>query len=481
MGRLAQEDRLAKLERLREAGIDPYPARPKVGESAADLRARAEGGAEDEAALAGRLTGRRGHGGLVFLDVLDVTGKMQVVVEKDGVADAATWDLLDMLDLGDWVWACGRLGKTQRGEPTLFATDVALMAKAVAPPPEKWHGMTDPDLRYRRRYVDLWATDGVADVFRARAAVIRAVRDVLDGRGFLEVETPVLHRTAGGAAARPFITHHNALDTDPVLRIALELHLKRCLVGGLDRVYEMGRVFRNEGLSRRHNPEFTMLEAYQAWTDLDGIMELTQAIFTAAGAAAAEHVGDDATTFAAPFERARYLDLYDEFVGPVPEDDAALSALAEMHEVDLDGPRGPKSFWTLFHDLFENCVEENLTGPVFVTDWPVALCPLAKVSPDNPQIAERFELFIQGMELANAFTELNDPAEQEARMAAQVAAAESDEGPTEMDWEFVEALEHGMPPAGGLGIGIDRLVMVLCGADSIRDVLLFPQLRPQAD
>jgi lysyl-tRNA synthetase class 2 len=476
---LAHPDRLAKLAALRAAGVDPYPPRGVRATPVAELRAGA--GTPDapgpllgqRVTVAGRLMGLRDFGKLIFAPVLDRTGRLQVGLQRDRLAD--WWPSRKLLDGGDQVGVTGELGFTQKGEPTIWATEVVLLAKAVAPPPEKWHGLTDTEARYRRRYVDLWASEGVMDVFMKRSRVLSGIRRYLEAEDYLEVETPTLHPISGGAAARPFVTHHNALDADLYLRIAPELYLKRLIVGGLERVFEVSRNFRNEGVSTRHNPEFTMLELYEAQADYRRMMELTEGLFERL---ALELNGTTTVEFRgatydlrAPFARERYTDLFRAHAGCEFDDEPAVRAKAK--ELGL---RDQGSYWKLMNDVFEATVEKHLGGPVFVTHYPVQICPLAKQCPEDPRLAERFEVFVASMELGNAFSELNDPAEQERRFVEQVAGKDP-EDPSEVDVDYVQALEYGMPPAGGLGIGIDRLVMVLTNQDSIRDVLLFPALK----
>ena len=481
---LAHPDRLSKLRELREQGIDPYPPRGAEAEPIADLVA-AGGTADDPGprigqtvTIAGRLLSLRDFGKLIFAPVLDRTGRLQVGLQKSQLAD--WWPKRKLLDGGDLVSVTGELGRTQKGELTVWAKEVRLLAKALAPPPEKWHGLVDVEQRYRRRYVDLWASEGVRDVFVKRSRMLSFVRRFLEQRGFLEVETPTLHPIAGGATARPFVTHHNALGLDLYLRIAPELYLKRLIVGGLERVFEVSRNFRNEGLSTRHNPEFTMLELYQAQADYRHMMELTESLLEAL---AIELTGTTRIEFRgatfdlkAPFRRARYDELFEEKNGISIHDEARVRARAAELELKVVEELG---YWKLAGDVFEATVEDDLTGPVFVTHYPSPICPLTKSDPADPRFAERFELFLGGMELANAFSELNDPEEQERRFEEQVASKDP-ETPGEVDVDYVQALEYGMPPAGGLGIGMDRLAMILTNQDSIRDVLLFPTMRPQA-
>jgi lysyl-tRNA synthetase class 2 len=478
---LAHPDRLAKIDKIREAGQDPYPARGVEAEPIADLLAAA--GTPEEpgprcgtvVTVAGRLLGLRDFGKLIFAPVLDRTGRMQVGLQKAKLGE--WWPERKWLDGGDLVGITGELGHTQKGEVTVWAKEVRLLAKAVAPPPEKWHGLADKELRYRRRYADLWASEGVTEVFLKRSRIVSGIRRFLEAQGYVEVETPTLHPIMGGATARPFITHHNALGMDLFLRIAPELYLKRLIVGGLERVFEIARNFRNEGLSVRHNPEFTMLELYEAQADYRRMMEITEQMVESLclevnGTTQVEFRGRS-YDLEAPFARRTYASLFLEHAGCEFDDEPAVRAKAL--ELEL---RDPGEYWKLMNDVFEATVEQHLTGPIFVTDYPVQICPLAKRSPEDPRLAERFEVFIAGMELGNAFSELNDPAEQERRFVEQVESKDP-EAPGEVDYDYINALEYGMPPAGGLGIGVDRLVMVLTGQDSIRDVLLFPAMKPQ--
>jgi len=478
---LAHPDRLAKIEKIREAGQDPYPPRgghaEPIGELLAGAGTREEPGprAGTRVTVAGRLLGLRDFGKLIFAPVIDRTGRIQVGLQKKQLAD--WWPQRKWLDGGDLIAVSGELGHTQKGEPTVWGDDVQLLAKAVAPPPEKWHGLADKEIRYRRRYADLWATEGVAEVFRKRSAILAGIRRFLEAEGYIEVETPVLHPIFGGATARPFMTHHNAMDMDLYLRIAPELYLKRLIVGGLERVFEIARNFRNEGLSVRHNPEFSMLELYEAQADYERMMEIVEQLFETL---AISINGTTKVTFRgtefdlkAPFERRSYTELFAEYAGVEFDDEPAVRARA----AEL-GVKHNDEYWKLMNDVFEATVEDHLSGPVFVYDYPVQICPLAKRSPRDPRLAERFEVFVDGMELGNAFTELNDPADQLERFEQQVASKDP-ETPGEVDLDYVQALEYGMPPTGGLGVGIDRLVMVLTGQESIRDVLLFPAMKPE--
>ncbi len=477
---LAHPDRLAKIEAMRAEGVDPFPARGVDARPISDLIEGA-GTAEEPGPLvgqsvtiAGRILGTRDFGKLIFAPVVDRTGRLQIGLQKGRLSD--WWPRRKWLDGGDLVGVTGELAFTQKGEPTIWVTEIEILAKSVAPPPEKWHGLTDVEARYRRRYVDLWASEGVTEVFVKRSKALSLIRRYLEDQGYLEVETPTLHPIAGGATARPFITHHNALDAELYLRIAPELYLKRLIVGGLERVFEVSRNFRNEGLSTRHNPEFTMLELYEAQADFNRMMELTERMFELL---ATELNGQTGITFRGeeydlkvPFQRARYTDLFREHAGCDYDDEPAVRAKAK----DLGLDHASDEYWKLMNDVFEETVEPHLAGPIFVTHYPVPICPLAKASPEDPALAERFEVFVASMELGNAFSELNDPAEQHRRFEEQVASKDP-ETPGEVDVDYVQALEFGMPPTGGLGVGVDRLLMLLTGQDSIRDVLLFPAMR----
>jgi lysyl-tRNA synthetase class 2 len=481
-----EQARRDKLEKLRGLGLDPWGRRFDGGLAIADVRARGEAldRAPDDTSgptvrVAGRIMLLRSAGSLVFLDLADRSGRIQIMLGKKQVGPEV-WQVVSCLDLGDIVGIDGRLGYSKTGELTIFAAGLEFLTKSLETPPDKYHGLVDADLRQRMRYLDLIHGEGVRDRFVARSRIIEAIRRVLADRGYLEVEGPTLQETAGGAAARPFKTHHNALDMSLVLRIALELHLKRLLVGGLERVFELGRVYRNEGVSPRHNPEFTMLEAYEAYGDYGTMMDLTEALIVAAATAAGtptrfEWMGHT-VDLTPPFRRARYDDLLAEVTGCDPTAPQSIAAAATTHGIETAG-RHPD---VIKSDLFEATVEKTLSGPVFVLDYPAAVCPLTKRKADAAHVAERFELYVAGMELANAYTELNDPDLQEELFRTQLAGLPADESMARMDTDFIKALRHGMPPAGGLGIGIDRLVMFLTAAPSIRDVILFPIHRPVA-
>ena len=475
----ARRDKLAKLQEL---GVDPWGQRFDGATAVAEVREQGEQLAQDAddgptVRVAGRIMLLRNAGRLVFLDLVDRTGRIQVMIGKKQIGPEA-WPVVGCLDLGDIIGVKGRLGYSNSGELTVFASGLTFLTKSLETPPDKYHGLVDTELRQRMRYLDLIHGEGVRDRFVARSRIIAAIRQTLTDRGYLEVEGPTLQETAGGAAARPFKTHHNALDMPLVLRIALELHLKRLLVGGMERVFELGRVYRNEGISPRHNPEFTMLEAYEAYGDYAAMMDLTEAILIAAAAAAGapetfSWMGHE-VSLKPPFPRKRYDDLLAEVTGCDPADPASIAASATQHEIEIAG-RHPD---VIKSELFEATVEKTLSGPIFVIDYPAAVCPLTKRKADAPNVAERFELYVAGMELANAYTELNDPDLQEELFRTQLAGLPEDESMARMDTDFIKALRHGMPPAGGLGIGIDRLVMFLTQAASIRDVILFPIHRP---
>ncbi len=485
-----ERQRQEKLSQIKELGIEPYGGRYDGAELAEDIKGRpclreAEkggiiSGEEGEAKCAGRIVLLRDIGKLIFITLRDWSGTIQVGLSKKLLGpDASGWPLAKLLDLGDVIGAGGQLGKTRTGEITIWADDLRLLSKCLRQPPEKFHGLSDIDLRYRQRYVDLWANPEVMERFKNRSAIIKTIREFLQARGFREVETPMMQSIAGGAAAKPFVTHHNTLDLDLYLRIAPELFLKRLLVGGMEKVFEINRNFRNEGLSREHNPEFTMLELYQAYADYNVMMDLTEEIICllVGKYCSGEQIefGDMTIDYTQPWRRVRYAELLKEYSGCEIDDIAAIRAKAR----DLELDEGSMDEAVVINEVFEATVEDNLINPTFVFDYPAALCPLTRRKKDDPKYAERFEMYIAKMELANAYTELNDPAVQEENFRIQLRGQE--ETMATMDEDFITALKYGMPPAGGLGIGIDRLVMVLTGATSIRDVVLFPLLRPIKD
>ena len=434
---------------------------------------------EDRRALAGRVVLKRDIGKLVFLVLRDRTGDLQLVANQD--TDPGSFALLREIDLGDVVGATGVVGTTRKGELSLFVERLAVLSKALRPLPEKWHGLKDPDLQQRQRYLQLATDLDYRRVVAARAETIRAFRRVLEERGFVEVETPVLQLTHGGAIARPFLTHHQALDVDMNLRIALELFLKRLLVGGLERVYEIGRIFRNEGVDRDHNPEFTMLEAYQAYADYETMMELSQALIRASAIAVRGSLRftyqDREVDLESEWQRRTMLELVSEATGEqITLERSDLAAIAERHGVEADPAWGPGK---LVYELYEKLVEDGLWGPVFVCDLPREVSPLARPHRSKPGLVEHADLVLCGTELVPAYSELSDPDEQRRSFEIQAAArAHGEEETHPMDEDFLTALEHGMPPAGGMGLGVDRLVMILADVPSIRDVILFPHHRP---
>jgi lysyl-tRNA synthetase class 2 len=471
-----EEQRREKLSKWVEGGFDPYGGRYDGIEACGEVKAVYSD--EDEgrrAKCAGRIVLLRDIGKLIFITLRDSSGTIQLGLSKKLLADR--WSEMKLLELGDIVGAEGQLGRTRTGEVTIWADSVVLLSKALLPPPEKFHGLSDVDARYRQRYVDLWANPEVMDLFKNRSAMVSFIRSKLGEKGFVEVETPMMQAIAGGAAAKPFITHHNSLGIDLYLRIAPELFLKRLLVGGMDKVFEINRNFRNEGLSTRHNPEFTMLELYQAYADYNVMMDLTEELVCGL---VDEHCegskltfGDMEVDFSRPWRRAKYADLLKEYAGCEIDDIGAVRKKAGEFGID----ESEMDDAVVINEVFEVTVEDNLVDPTFVIDYPAAICPLTKCSKDNPEYAERFELFIANMELANAYTELNDPDVQKANFEKQLKG--DVDSMAKMDEDFVTALKYGMPPAGGLGIGIDRLVMLLTGATSIRDVILFPLLKPR--
>ena len=523
--------RVRKRDALREMGLDPYGQRFPDGMSTAAVRDAAvplgidPGQRTDlRVRVAGRIALLRLMGRLAFATVRDRTGTLQLGISKGELGEQ--WAIVKQLDLGDIVGADGVVGRTKTGELTLWVDALTVLAKSLRPPPEKWHGLTDVDLRYRQRYVDLFANPEVGDVFRQRSAIIQAVRDRLAKENYCEVETPVLQPIYGGAAARPFTTHHNTLDRDLFLRISPELYLKRLLVGGMERVFEISRNFRNEGISTKHNPEFTMVELYEAYADYNVMMERVEQMVSAAFEASAKTAvprrksaietevqrletekGSEASAayaqthhlavyreasdaiatgrlaavfngtvldFTPPWPRREYAELFREYAGVDMADADGVRRMAKVLEIEHTG----KDDAVVVNEVFDATVERHLVQPVFVRDCPAAICPLTRRRPGDPSIALRFEAFAAGMELGNAYTELNDPEAQEANLKRKVAG-EGDETMAVMDEDFITALEYGMPPAGGLGVGIDRLVMLLTDSCSIRDVILFPLQRPQ--
>lgn len=473
-------ERKAKLARLREAGIEPFPHHFPGSVAAEDVRGNhteLEPGDETNVSyrIAGRLSGRRGHGKAAFLDVVDRSGKMQVHARADLLGEES-FEQLVSLDLGDLIGIDGTAFVTKRGELSLAATGWTLLAKSLRPPPDKHHGLADVETRYRQRELDLIANEDARELFILRSRVISLVRRWLDERGFLEVETPVLQPIYGGALARPFTTHHNALDREFYLRIATELYLKRLIVGGLEKVYELGKDFRNEGVSHKHNPEFTMLETYEAYADYNDVMDMVEQLVSWL---AGEIAYDGELNFEAPWPRIPLAEAIAQQTGIdvlVLRDRDALAAAMVEKGFHNDPP--DDSWPQLVDELLSKHVEPKLIHPTFLTDYPVELSPFAKEHREKPGLTERFEVFAMGMEFGNAFSELNDPQVQRERFEAQVRLADEGDDETQpFDEAFLQALEHGMPPTGGLGIGIDRLVMMLSGRKGIREVVLFPAMR----
>ncbi|CAJ1180858.1 Lysine--tRNA ligase [Fructilactobacillus sanfranciscensis] len=482
-----------KMDELREEGIDPFGHEFKPTALAKDLTEEYDKYSKEEleekdvtVTIAGRMVAKRGSGKVGFADILDRSGRMQIYIRKDVVGEEK-YHIFKRSDIGDFLGFTGEVIKTDMGQLTVRVTDVTFLSKALRPLPDKFHGLQNKEQKYRQRYLDLISNRESFDRFQNRAKIISAIRNFLDNEmDFTEVETPVLHASAGGASARPFITHHNALDIQLYLRIALELHLKRLIVGGMGRVYEIGRVFRNEGMDKEHNPEFTELESYAAYFDFKDVMDETEGIFRAA----AKVVTDDGkVTYQGneidldkPFKRVHMVDAIKEVTGvdfwPEMTIDEARK-LADEHHVKYE------SYWKVGHiinEFFEEFVESTIVDPTFVYGHPIEISPLAKKNADDPRFTDRFELYILGNEYANAFSELNDPIDQRQRFEAQVAEREAGNDEAQgIDEDFIKALEYGMPPTGGLGIGIDRLVMLLTNAPSIRDVLLFPTMRPEED
>lgn len=482
--------RREKMQQLIDLGIDPFgekferTAYTDVLKEEWDAFSKEELAEKEEVSgtvIAGRLMTKRGKGKAGFAHIQDIKGQIQIYVRKDQVGEAA-FEIWKQADLGDIVGVKGVMFKTNTGELSVKAQEFTLLTKALRPLPDKYHGLKDVEERYRKRYLDLITSEDSKDTFIKRSRIIQEMRNYLNQRGFLEVETPMMHTIAGGAQARPFVTHHNALDMELFMRIAIELHLKRLIVGGLEKVYEIGRVFRNEGISTRHNPEFTMIELYEAYADFHDIMDLTEEMI----AHIAEHVngttvveyGGEQIDLTPRWKRVHIVDAIKEQTGvdfyEVKSNEEAHQ-LAKEHGIEV---QDTMKYGHILNEFFEQKVEETLVQPTFVYGHPIEISPLAKQNPDDPRFTDRFELFIVGREHANAFTELNDPIDQRQRFESQVAEKEAgNDEAHEMDEDFLESLEYGMPPTGGLGIGIDRLVMLLTDSASIRDVLLFPYMR----
>jgi lysyl-tRNA synthetase class 2 len=468
--------RIEKTNKLKDKGIEPYGASYN---HATPLKEVIDSYSKDEEGREVRCTGRiltmRPHGKAAFLHIKDWTGKLQVYIKLDKVGKEK-FEIFQLLDLGDIIGVEGGLFKTRTGEITIFADDFTILSKSLLPPPEKWHGLKDVETRYRQRYLDLLSNDTVMEVFLKRSSIIKSIRNFLDSKNFIEVDTPMMQPIPGGAVARPFITHHNVLDMDLFLRIAPELYLKRLLVGGMERIYEINRNFRNEGISTRHNPEFTMMELYQAYSDYNGMMELTENLITTLVRELYSDFeipyGDRKLDMSPPWQRSTFSELLTKYASVDLNDEKGLQKKGKELGIEVEGVHKD----TIAEEIFAQLVEKELWNPTFVLDYPVTLCPLTKSCDDNPDLAQRFELYIATMEMANSYSELNEPIEQSKRFHDQAAGGDN-EG--KIDEDFLKALKYGMPPAGGLGIGIDRLVMILTNSPSIRDVILFPLLRPQ--
>ncbi|EHA6121896.1 lysine--tRNA ligase [Staphylococcus pseudintermedius] len=482
--------RRQKLQELRDLGIDPFGEKFEHTGTAETLKAQwdqyakeelAEKETESHTVIAGRIMTKRGKGKAGFAHIQDLSGQIQIYVRKDQVGDAQ-FGIWNTADLGDIVGVEGIMFKTNTGELSVKAKSFKLLSKALRPLPDKHHGLQDIEQRYRQRYLDLITNEESTQTFINRSRILQEMRNYLNEKGFLEVETPMMHQIAGGAAAKPFVTHHNALDATLYMRIAIELHLKRLIVGGLEKVYEIGRVFRNEGVSTRHNPEFTMIELYEAYADYKDIMSLTEELVAhiarrVLGTTSVQY-GDETINLEPQWRRLHMVDAVKEATGVdfyEVKSDKEAHELAKAHGIEVDDNM---KYGHILNEFFEQKVEETLIQPTFIYGHPIEISPLAKKNPEDPRFTDRFELFIVGREHANAFTELNDPIDQRQRFEAQLVEKEqgNDEA-HEMDEDFIEALEYGMPPTGGLGIGIDRLVMLLTNSPSIRDVLLFPYMR----
>jgi len=473
--------RMEKLQALQEKGINPFGEKFVASHHVAEILANQEQliNEQTEVTIAGRLMAKRGQGKAGFGNVEDISGNIQIYSRLDVAGEDSHW-LFKKADIGDIIGIRGKVFITERGELSISVLEFIHLSKSLRPLPEKFHGLTDVEARYRQRYVDLIMNKDVKNTFVMRSKIISAIREYLDGESFLEVETPVLHSLAGGATARPFITHHNALDMQLYMRIALELHLKRLIVGGLERVYEIGRVFRNEGIDTRHNPEFTLLELYQAYGDYTDMMDITEnmvrEVSKKVNGTAVIPYGEHTIDLKSPWQRMTMAEAVEKYAGInyYTATEEELKACAEKYGIDTkDMPKGK-----ILSELFEATAEDKLIQPTFITEYPIEVSPLAKRNALNPEMTDRFELFIVGREHANAFSELNDPIDQYERFKKQVEEKEKgDDEAHPMDEDFITALEYGLPPTGGLGIGIDRLVMLLTNAQSIRDVILFPTMR----
>ncbi len=476
--------RMEKAEELRKMGIDPYGDKFQTDTKAAEITDHFEEMENKTVRLAGRLMSRREHGKAAFADLQDRSGKIQIYFRENDLGEKNYDVFVRLLDTGDIIGIEGNVFKTRRGEITVAVKDFVVLTKTLRPLPEKWHGLKDVDLRYRQRYLDLIVNPEVRDVFVKRTEMIRSIRQYLDREGYLEVETPMMQPIAGGAAARPFVTHHNALDMKMYLRIAPELYLKRLIVGGFEKVYEINRNFRNEGISTKHNPEFTMLELYQAFADYQDMMCLAENLIShtaeeVLGTTKIEYQGTE-IDLEPPYERISMLDAVKKYTGldflSVETDKQARQAALDLGVYAEEGSTRAQ----VLDEIWDELVEKHLVQPTFVLDYPTEISPLAKKNQDDPRLTYRFELFIYGREMVNAFSELNDPLDQRNRFEQQVKQREKgDDEAHQMDEDYIRALEYGLPPTGGMGIGIDRLVMMLTDSASIRDVILFPQMRPK--
>ncbi len=488
VNRSEKEIRRDKLASLQSSGKDPFQITVcERDHTAQEIRDHFEELENQDVAVAGRIMGWRDMGKAGFLDLYDRSGRIQVYLKMDQVGEETYADLKNYWDVGDIVAIQGYVFRTRRGEISVHAKAIRLLSKSLLPLPEKFHGLKDTDLRYRQRYVDLIVNPEVKETFIRRSLIMKTFRDILDGLGYIEVETPVLSTVAGGAAARPFITHHNTLDIDMYLRIATELHLKRLIIGGMERVYEIGRIFRNEGMDIKHNPEFTSIELYEAYTDYHGMMEraeqlIHESAMKACGTDQVTWMGEE-INLSAPFKRLSMNDAIKEYAGVdflsfKGDDDKAREVAKQLH-LEL---KSADKWGDIMSKAFEEYVEDKLIQPTFIYDYPVEVSPLTKRKKEIPELVERFELFINRCEFANAYSELNDPIDQRGRFVHQAELRASGEEETDViDEDFLTAMEYGMPPTGGMGIGMDRLVMLLTNSDSIRDVLLFPTMKPKED
>jgi len=477
-----EKKRFELVNYLKASGIDPYGKRFIANYNNAYLKEHFDELLDKEVVARGRIIAIRGHGKASFLTLRDFSSDIQLYFRLDNLGEEKYNFFKKAIDIGDFIGVKGKLFKTHTGEITIEVTDFVLLTKAIKVLPEKYHGLKDPELRYRRRYLDLIANRNVLELFVKRSKIIQTIREIFNREGFIEVETPMLQPIAGGASARPFVTYYNALDQEMYLRIAPELYLKRLIVGGFEKVYEINRNFRNEGISTKHNPEFTMLEAYWAYADYTDVMDLVERVLyevaTAVNGTPKVKYQDFEIDFTPPFRRIKFVDALKEYAGVTLEELRDLNTAKEiLKKLDIKMDK-PLTVGNVINEIFDKKVEKNFIQPTFVYEFPIEISPLAKRTPYDPHMTDRFELFIAGLELANAFTELNDPQDQYERFYEQMEAKKKgDVEAQDMDLDYIEAMEYGLPPTGGLGIGIDRLVMLLTGQDSIREVILFPQLK----